>query len=90
VLVDTEKDGHRVSFNKAFQQKGRHGGGTRAASGLGPEGEQAFVPHFAGIPHDWDVPTYGKLLEIGGGKERMTHYFSNREGEEPFKSVQVR
>lgn len=22
VLVDTEKDGHRVSFNQAFKQKG--------------------------------------------------------------------
>jgi HAD superfamily hydrolase (TIGR01509 family) len=23
----------------------------------------------------WDVDVYGKLLEIGGGKERMRHYF---------------
>lgn len=23
VLVDTERDGHRVSFNEAFKQKGR-------------------------------------------------------------------
>ncbi|KAG0626276.1 hypothetical protein M758_2G116000 [Ceratodon purpureus] len=49
VLVDTERDGHRVSFNKAFQEKG--------------------------LQVTWDVELYGKLLEIGGGKERMTHYF---------------
>ncbi|CAI7729559.1 unnamed protein product [Closterium sp. NIES-53] len=24
----------------------------------------------------WDVPLYGELLKIGGGKERMTHYFN--------------
>jgi hypothetical protein len=29
-----------------------------------------------GIPHEWSEETYGKLLEIGGGKERMTAYFS--------------
>lgn len=49
VLVDTEKDGHRVAFNEAFQQKG------------------------LGIV--WDVPLYGELLKIAGGKERMRHYF---------------
>lgn len=26
----------------------------------------------------WDVELYGKLLEIGGGKERMTKYFMVR------------
>ena len=50
VLVDTERDGHRVSFNKAFEEKG--------------------------LRVTWDVELYGKLLEIGGGKERMTHYFN--------------
>ncbi len=49
VLVDTERDGHRVAFNRAFE-----------ALGLGVE---------------WDVPTYGELLKIAGGKERMRHYF---------------
>ncbi len=49
VLVDTERDGHRVAFNKAFQA--------------------------LGIDADWDVPLYGELLLIGGGKERMRHYF---------------
>ena len=49
VLVDTERDGHRVAFNKAFQA--------------------------LGIDADWTVELYGELLIIGGGKERMRHYF---------------
>jgi HAD superfamily hydrolase (TIGR01509 family) len=49
VLVDTERDGHRVAFNRAFQA--------------------------LGIDADWTVPLYGELLVIGGGKERMRHYF---------------
>lgn len=51
VLVDTERDGHRISFNKAFEEEG--------------------------LDATWDVQLYGELLEIGGGKERMTHYFNN-------------
>ncbi|CAI7818106.1 unnamed protein product [Closterium sp. NIES-54] len=50
VLVDTERDGHRVSFNQAFEEKK--------------------------LGVTWDVPLYGELLKIGGGKERMTHYFN--------------
>jgi HAD superfamily hydrolase (TIGR01509 family) len=53
VLADTERDGHRVAFNRAFQ---------------------AFDLDIA-----WDVETYGELLKIGGGKERMRHYIM-REG----------
>ncbi|MFB3903683.1 MAG: HAD family hydrolase [Acidobacteriota bacterium] len=49
VLVDTERDGHRVAFNQAF-----------AAKGLNTE---------------WDTRTYGELLKIAGGKERMRWYF---------------
>ena len=49
VLVDTERDGHRVGFNRAFAQMG--------------------------IDADWDVPLYGKLLLVAGGKERMRAYF---------------
>eukprot|EP00213_Chloropicon_mariensis_P000524 CAMPEP_0197471032 /NCGR_PEP_ID=MMETSP1309-20131121/1844_1 /TAXON_ID=464262 /ORGANISM="Genus nov. species nov., Strain RCC998" /LENGTH=301 /DNA_ID=CAMNT_0043008393 /DNA_START=69 /DNA_END=974 /DNA_ORIENTATION=+ len=54
VLVETERDGHRIAFNEAFVQKG--------------------------LPKDlvWDVDLYGELLEVGGGKERMKHDFSNR------------
>ena len=49
VLVDTERDGHRVAFNRAFKA--------------------------LGIDAEWDVPLYGELLLIAGGKERMRHYF---------------
>ncbi|XP_020578409.1 haloacid dehalogenase-like hydrolase domain-containing protein At3g48420 isoform X2 [Phalaenopsis equestris] len=49
VLVDTEKDGHRISFNETFDE---------------------------GLRVTWDVKLYGKLLKIGGGKERMTAYFN--------------
>lgn len=49
VLVDTEKDGHRVAFNRAFARKGYN--------------------------FEWDVPLYGELLKVAGGKERMRAYF---------------
>ncbi|RPI22761.1 MAG: HAD family hydrolase, partial [Acidobacteria bacterium] len=49
VLVDTERDGHRVAFNQAFAAKG--------------------------LDVVWDVPLYGELLKIAGGKERMRAYF---------------
>jgi len=49
VLVDTERDGHRVAFNQAFAAKG--------------------------VDVVWDVPLYGELLKISGGKERMRSYF---------------
>jgi len=51
VLVDTERDGHRVAFNQAFAK--------------------------AGFDFEWDVETYGELLLIAGGKERMSHYFDS-------------
>ena len=49
VLVDTERDGHRVAFNRAFKA--------------------------LGIDAEWDVPLYGELLKVAGGKERMRAYF---------------
>lgn len=52
VIIDTEKDGHRVAFNKMFEE--------------------------FGYDFKWDVDTYGKLLEISGGKERMRHYFTQK------------
>lgn len=52
VLVDTEKDGHRVAFNETFR---------------------AF-----GLEDEWDVPYYGELLQIAGGKERMRHHFESK------------
>lgn len=47
VIIDTEKDGHRVAFNETFK---------------------AF-----NLDMEWDEVHYGKLLKIGGGKERMLH-----------------
>lgn len=47
-LVDSERDGHRVAFNRAF-----------AAYGL---------------PYVWDVATYGELLGVAGGRQRIGHY----------------
>jgi len=44
-LADTERDGHRVAFNMAFEE--------------------------AGLERRWDVVTYGKLLAVTGGKERI-------------------
>ncbi|MDX9740160.1 MAG: HAD family hydrolase [Gammaproteobacteria bacterium] len=47
-LADTERDGHRIAFNRAFAQ--------------------------VGLDWEWTDELYGRLLEISGGKERMTHY----------------
>lgn len=47
-LADTERDLHRVAFNRAFRQ--------------------------AGLDWTWDVATYGRLLKVAGGKERILHY----------------
>jgi len=47
-LSDTERDGHRVAFNQAFEEYG--------------------------IDWNWSVDTYGKLLAVTGGKERMKFY----------------
>ncbi len=44
-LADTERDGHRVAFNMAFET--------------------------AGLERRWDEATYGELLKVTGGKERM-------------------
>jgi len=34
---------------------------------------QAFAER--GLDIEWDVPLYGDLLKVAGGKERMRHYF---------------
>ena len=52
VIIDTEKDGHRVAFNKMFQEFGHD--------------------------FEWDVETYGELLRVSGGKERMRLYFNEK------------
>ena len=48
VIIDTERDGHRVAFNRTFEE--------------------------FGFDVAWDVETYCRLLQVGGGKERMRHY----------------
>ena len=50
VLVDTERDGHLVAFNRAFAD--------------------------LGLETHWDEALYDRLLQTGGGKERMTAYFN--------------
>ncbi len=47
-LADTERDGHRVAFNLAFEQ--------------------------FGLDWHWSEETYGELLTVTGGKERMHYY----------------
>jgi HAD superfamily hydrolase (TIGR01509 family) len=47
-LSDTERDGHRVAFNRAFEEYS--------------------------LDWHWDIDTYGKLLAVTGGKERMKFY----------------
>ncbi|MBB1127188.1 HAD-IA family hydrolase [Thiospirillum jenense] len=50
-LAETERDGHRIAFNRAFTA--------------------------AGDDCQWSPDEYGALLEITGGKERLTHYFNH-------------
>lgn len=50
VIVDTERDGHRVAFNKTFEE--------------------------FGLPFHWDEEEYGRLLSVGGGKERFRHFLT--------------
>ena len=49
VLAETERDGHRVAFNRAFADQG--------------------------YAIEWDTALYKELLKVGGGKERMRHFF---------------
>lgn len=50
-LADTERDGHRVAFNRAFAD--------------------------AGLDWHWDVPRYGELLQVTGGRERLLHFMQS-------------
>ncbi len=52
VIVDTERDGHRVAFNRTFAK--------------------------FGFDAEWGVEEYHQLLQVGGGKERMTHYLQTK------------
>jgi HAD superfamily hydrolase (TIGR01509 family) len=50
-LSDTERDGHRVAFNRAFTD--------------------------AKLDWSWDVETYGVLLKVTGGKERIRYFIES-------------
>jgi len=52
VIVETERDGHRVAFNRTFAE--------------------------FGFDVEWGVEEYHQLLQVGGGKERMTHYLQTK------------
>ena len=56
-LADTERDGHRVAFNRAFAD--------------------------AGLDWHWDVPRYGELLRVTGGRERILHFMESGEANIP-------
>lgn len=49
----------------------------------------AFNEAFArkGLTHSWGLEQYGRLLEVGGGKERMDAYFSQNASKEPWASI---
>lgn len=51
-VAETERDGHRVAFNLAFQA--------------------------AGVAWRWDVASYGTLLHVTGGRERLLHFMQGR------------
>lgn len=53
-LAETERDGHRVAFNDAFEA--------------------------CGVPWRWDAETYGRLLRVTGGYERILHDMATRPG----------
>lgn len=51
-LAETERDGHRVAFNGAFES--------------------------CGVPWRWDCATYGRLLQVTGGYERILRDMADR------------
>lgn len=51
-VAETERDGHRVAFNRAFEA--------------------------CGLPWRWDERTYGRLLRVSGGFERLLHDMDSR------------
>ena len=60
-LADTERNGHRVAYNRAFEQ--------------------------LGIDWNWSEDTYGELLTVSGGKERMNYFVENYQPEIPADSA---
>ncbi len=65
-----------MSFNEAFKRKGMPLTACRNKLSLCSITYLKYMHGSAGLEHHvWDVDLYGELLEIGGGKERMTKYF---------------
>jgi len=60
-LADTELNGHRVAYNRAFEQ--------------------------LGIDWHWTETTYGELLTVSGGKERMKYFVDNYQPDIPSGAV---
>lgn len=63
VIIDTERDGHRVAFNETFKE--------------------------LGFTDEWGVDQYHGLLQVGGGKERMTHYLHSHGFSKPIPAEDV-
>ena len=78
VLADTEAEGHRVSFNEAFKQRGELDQVGSIETCYASMLERCARHEHAGLDFAWTVEEYGNLLAIGGGKERMSHYFTVR------------
>jgi HAD superfamily hydrolase (TIGR01509 family) len=49
-IAETERSGHRVAYNRAFEA--------------------------LGLDDRWDEATYGELLAVAGGRERLEFYFA--------------
>ena len=60
-LADTERNGHRVAYNRAFEQ--------------------------LGMGCHWSEDTYGELLTVTGGMERMKYFIDNYQPEIPADCV---
>jgi HAD superfamily hydrolase (TIGR01509 family) len=56
-LAETERDGHRPAFNRAFTEHG--------------------------LTHSWDVPTYGRLLAVTGGRRRIAGFLAEHGHPDP-------
>ncbi len=63
VIMDTERDGHRLAFNLAFRE--------------------------FGFRDEWSADYYHELLQVGGGKERLKHYWESRGFSQPVASDRI-
>ena len=83
-LAETERDGHRLAFNQAFEELLSVGSWTfwkaqTASNGrkrLQMDGTQGRCRgktshEEKNFEVEWDAELYGELLSTGGGKERM-------------------